>query len=169
MLFNRLLFTVIILLSFGLVGVNAQEAIPASGGDASGSGGSVSYSVGQTLYSTNTGGDGSLVQGVQHPYEIFVVTETNVNSVLFYEISVYPNPSVDHLIVKTNKHSLTDKKFYYQLFNQKGILIKKKNIMGDKTIINMNSLAPAIYFLEVYQIDKDRTNPRIKTFKIIKK
>ena len=43
-----------LLLSLGFTGLNAQEAIPATGGEASGSGGTVSYTVGQVAYITNT-------------------------------------------------------------------------------------------------------------------
>jgi hypothetical protein len=42
---------------------------PQAGGEATGSGGSVSYSVGQVVYTTNTGINGSVAQGVQQPYE----------------------------------------------------------------------------------------------------
>ncbi len=49
--------------------VNAQESIVASGGDASGSGGSSSYSVGQVFYSNYTGSNGSEAQGVQQADE----------------------------------------------------------------------------------------------------
>ena len=44
---------------------NAQDAIPATGGDATGSGGSASYTVGQIGYTTNTGTNGSVAEGVQ--------------------------------------------------------------------------------------------------------
>jgi hypothetical protein len=39
-----------------------QVAIPTSGGDATGPGGSSSYSVGQLLYTTNVGATGSVAQ-----------------------------------------------------------------------------------------------------------
>jgi hypothetical protein len=46
-----------------------QESIVASGGDASGSGGSSSYSAGQVFYSNYTGSNGSETQGVQQADE----------------------------------------------------------------------------------------------------
>jgi len=45
--------------------IHAQESVNASGGDASGSGGSSSYSVGQVFYSNYTGANGSEAQGAQ--------------------------------------------------------------------------------------------------------
>ncbi len=58
----------IFLLGLGLSELHAQEATLASGGNATGSGGSVSYSVGQVVYTTNIGTTGSVAQGVQQAY-----------------------------------------------------------------------------------------------------
>ena len=71
---KKLKLITLLLLGVGLTGLQAQQAIPASGGNASGSGGSASYSVGQVIYSKNTGTNGSVAQGIQQPYEIMVVT-----------------------------------------------------------------------------------------------
>lgn len=55
-----------LLISFLLsTGIQAQSALLTAGGNNPGSGGSVSYSLGQTLYTTNTGGGYSIAQGVQ--------------------------------------------------------------------------------------------------------
>jgi hypothetical protein len=55
-----------LLISFLLsTGVQAQSALLSAGGNNPGSGGSVSYSLGQTLYTTNTGGGYSIAKGVQ--------------------------------------------------------------------------------------------------------
>jgi hypothetical protein len=66
----------IVLLAAGLFWAGlaqAQESANVSGGDATGSGGTVAYSVGQVVYTTNTGSTGSVAQGVQHAFEIFTV------------------------------------------------------------------------------------------------
>jgi len=66
----------IILFTAGLLWTGfaqAQESTNASGGDAIGSGGSVGYSIGQLLYTTSTGSNGRVAQGVQHAYEIFTI------------------------------------------------------------------------------------------------
>ena len=42
--------------------LHAQESVPATGGDGSGSGGSTSYTIGQVVYTTNTGGNGFFPQ-----------------------------------------------------------------------------------------------------------
>jgi hypothetical protein len=43
----------------------SQNSTLSSGGQATGTGGSVSYSVGQIAYSSLSGTNGSLIQGVQ--------------------------------------------------------------------------------------------------------
>ncbi|MCK4748161.1 MAG: hypothetical protein KAT15_14025, partial [Bacteroidales bacterium] len=63
-----------LLLGFSLAGLNAQEAIPATGGEANGSGGTVSYTVGQLLYHTQSANSGTVAQGVQQPFEILELT-----------------------------------------------------------------------------------------------
>ena len=60
-----IILTVTFLLS---VSLQAQEGFSASGGKAQGTAGSSSYTVGQTVYGTYTGSNGSVAQGVQQAY-----------------------------------------------------------------------------------------------------
>lgn len=53
-----------------LLSMQAQETTLTAGGEATGSGGSVSYSIGQLFYMTKTGTTGSVSEGVQQPIEI---------------------------------------------------------------------------------------------------
>lgn len=50
-----------------------QQVSTTTGGDAIGSGGTVAYSVGQVVYTTNTDASGTVNQGVQQAYEIFTL------------------------------------------------------------------------------------------------
>lgn len=56
----------VLLLWFGMFGLQAQQVVTTSGGNASGSGGSVSYTIGQIVYTTNTNSNGSVAKGVQN-------------------------------------------------------------------------------------------------------
>ncbi|MBC8173028.1 MAG: hypothetical protein H7X71_03895, partial [Chitinophagales bacterium] len=47
----------------------AQEGSSAAGGDGAGSGGTISYTVGQTNYITLAGAGGTAMEGVQQPFE----------------------------------------------------------------------------------------------------
>ena len=53
--------------------IYAQESTVASGGNGTGEGGSVSYSLGQVSYSSNSGSNGSITEGVQQPYDVSVI------------------------------------------------------------------------------------------------
>ena len=79
----------------------AQNNTVASGGQANGSGGTSSYSVGQINYSSYTGSSGSVTQGVQQPYEISVVTSIK-NIAIDLKAQIYPNPTTDKLILSIN-------------------------------------------------------------------
>ena len=79
-------------LVFFSVSSQAQEAIPTAGGEATGSGGTVSYTVGQVNYQTASGTNGSISEGVQQPFEISV-TSTNDISGVSLNVKAYPNPT----------------------------------------------------------------------------
>ncbi|MEE4177590.1 MAG: hypothetical protein V2I46_08780, partial [Bacteroides sp.] len=70
---RRKTFFLCLLLCFGVHALFGQEAVVPAGGNATGSGGSVSYTAGQVFYLIHSGPSGSVSQGVQQPYEIFAV------------------------------------------------------------------------------------------------
>jgi hypothetical protein len=93
---KKLAFLIVILfLGFSITGLHAQESVNTAGGNASGSGGSVSYSVGQIVYTTNTGDNGTVAQGVQQAYEISAVTGIEEANNISLIVSAYPNPTTD--------------------------------------------------------------------------
>ena len=147
----------------GIVSLNAQvlhSGILSAGGNATGTGGSVSYSVGQMVYTTATGTTGSVAQGVQQPYEINVVS--GIDDIYGIEhFSAYPNPASTHLILKIDNNELTS--FTYQLYNTAGSMMKTGKITSQETIISMASLLSATYYLRIYTNNKE-----VKVFKIIK-
>lgn len=158
---KKLKLCVILMLGLGLSGLKAQEAVPASGGNASGSGGSASYSVGQVIYTSKTGTSGSQSEGVQQPFEISVVTALAKTQGITLHYSVYPNPSRDLITLKVENYN--NENLSYQLFDLSGNLLESKKLDGPETDIAISSLIHASYFLKVTQNNKE-----IKIFKIIK-
>ena len=138
----------------------SQQSSNAAGGDATGSGGSVAYSVGQIVYTTHTGSTGSVAQGVQQAYEIFSIgiNETELNS----SLSLFPNPIVDNLTLQISDYN--NEKLSYQLFDMQGKLLSKGQIIAQQTQIKTASLPPATYFIEVL----NQENKQVQSFKIIK-
>jgi hypothetical protein len=140
----------------------AQSAIPATGGTATGTGGSVTYTVGQIVFSQITGPDGFIIQGVQQPYEISVITAVENTEDITLECSVYPNPTsgMIRLVIK----SFEDDNMIFRLFDINGVLLQDKKIEGRETVISMDNLPSSVYFLKIIKNRKE-----VKVFKIIKK
>jgi hypothetical protein len=147
------------LLCTGLM--QAQDTANTSGGDASGSGGSAAYSIGQVVYTTHTGSNGSVAQGVQQPYEISVLSVKAPDGINLSMLA-YPNPTTDILILSVGDGRTQD--LSYQLYDMAGRLIENRKVTVPETRISMGDLNDAIYHLKVVSPLQE-----IKTFKIIKK
>jgi hypothetical protein len=147
-------------LLLGIGGLHAQESPTATGGDATGAGGTSSYTVGQVVYTTNTGSNGSVAQGVQQPYEISVTTGVNETTINL-EMNVFPNPTTNYLQLKVGSEKLENLNF--QLIDLQGKVIENKKVTAITSTINMEELPKAIYFLNV-----TKNNQLIKAFKVIK-
>lgn len=156
---------VLLLSGLGLAGLQAQEAVPASGGNASGSGGTVGYSVGQVVYGSSTGTNGSVVQGVQQAYIISVTTGIDDKSIdLSYK--VYPNPATDYLTLKLANFQTSS--YSYQLFDVSGKMLESKAIVAEETSISMQALKGGNYLLKIVETQPGAAK-ELKSFKIIKK
>ena len=102
---KRLLTALLLLGLGGATSLQAQETVTTAGGEASGSGGTASYTVGQVFYTTQTGTNGNTVaQGVQQPFEISVVTGIPEAKGINLSVSAYPNPATDYLTVKVENY-----------------------------------------------------------------
>ena len=153
---------IILICVIAFVNVQAQETIPTSGGEANGSGGFVSYTVGQTVYTTNTGTNGnSVAQGVQQSFEISEVTGVEKAKSISLIISAYPNPTTNYLILNVENYETVN--LQYQLFDINGKLLQTVKATNNETQIKMSNLTPANYFVKVLDNKKE-----IKVFKIIK-
>ena len=158
---KRLKLSAVLLLGLGLTGLQAQTSVNATDGDVSGSGGSVSYSVGQVVYTTHTGTSGSVAEGVQQPYEISVVTGLEEAQSINLSVTAYPNPTTDYLTLRIDEFEISNLSF--QLYDMNGKLLQNEKITGNQTSIVMSNLLPATYFVKVIQGNKE-----VKIFKIIK-
>lgn len=162
MRYKQLKLITLVLLALGLTGLQAQETMNTTGGNASGSGGSASYSVGQSVYLTHTGTTGSVAEGVQQPYEISVVTGVVEAPETELSITAFPNPTTDKLTLKVKDPKPSTLTF--QLFDMTGKPLKRGMFSGNQTSISIGNLLPGIYFLKVV-----RGTEEIKVFKIIKR
>jgi len=138
----------------------AQESVNTSGGVDKGSGGTVSFSVGQMVYTTDSKEAGSVVQGIQRPYKITTTDIKKLDNTISFK--AYPNPSSDDLFLEMN--AFRNEKLNYQLYDMQGKLIITNPIEVSKTQINMRDLAVGSYFIHIY----DSKNQAIQTIQIIK-
>jgi hypothetical protein len=145
----------------GLLSTQAQEATNTTGGEAIGDGGSSSYTVGQVFYQTHAG-TGSVAQGVQHPYEISVVTGIEEAKTINLIVKAYPNPAVNYLILEVK--DTKDLNLNFCLYDVQGKLLEKATITGIEIEISMINYMSGNYFVKVFSENKE-----LKTFKIAKK
>jgi hypothetical protein len=138
----------------------AQQNTVVTGGDASGAGGSASYSIGQIDYETYSGSNGNISHGVQQPFEIYTVSIEEIFSSI--EMNLFPNPSSS--IINLSIGQLADDKIItYNLTDINGKLISSSTIVENATSISIENLAVANYYLNVLV-----NGVNAKTFKIIK-
>lgn len=138
----------------------AQQSANTSGGMSSGSGGTISYSIGQTAFITNIGSSGSVAEGVQHPYEIFTVGIKNTT--LDITLFAFPNPTTENVTLQIN--DLQGEKLIYQVCDMQGNLLSIGQINASQTRINTSSLPSASYLISVLS----NQNQKLQTFQIIK-
>lgn len=139
----------------------SQNNTVSSGATATGATGSATYTIGQIGYTTNTGSNGTISQGVQQAFEIVTLSTNDVPQIQLTVI-IYPNPTVQNVTLFIKDFELTNLKF--QLFDIQGRIISNGKITQNETEIEMTSLASSQYFLKISD-----SNSEIKTFKIIKK
>ena len=148
---------IVIICNWGTL--HAQNTVLVSGGSMAGDEGSISYSVGQTVYTTEQGSSGELIQGIQQPYEITV--DSGLESMETH-ISVYPNPAGDMLHVNVEGMGLEGLRC--ELYSVQGSLLGEQAIRSADTRIGTEKLVPSVYLLRVY-----RQHQEVITFKIIKR
>ncbi len=153
--------TCLLLLLTTFANLSAQVAVSASGGKASGSGGSESFTVGQVVYTTVAGTGGSQSQGIQLPYEIFEITGVEEKDGIILYVSAYPNPTSGILVLKVEDYQT--RTLQCKLLDLDGKVLETITLAGAETRINLSNYASATYFLHL--TDK---GAHLKTFKIIK-
>ena len=153
-------FLIVIVNILSIIYLQAQDAVVSTGGDASGSGGTAAYSVGQVIYTTNTSSSGTISEGVQQAYEIYSVgiIETKLN----FSLLIFPNPTNNNITLQIQDYN--NEKLTYHLFDVQGKLLINKAIISNQTQINMSDLPSATYFINVVS----QENKKVQSFKIIK-
>ncbi|MFZ9029101.1 MAG: T9SS type A sorting domain-containing protein [Crocinitomicaceae bacterium] len=146
---TTLLFTSLIFGAFG------QQNAVSAGGDASGTGGTASYSIGQVDYINGSGSNGNMNEGVQQPYEFF--QEVGLEEEIIIS-TVYPNPATD--IIQIEFENAAQRKL--ELFDQNGKLVLNASCNESNTSLDLSTLAKGSYMLSVQREQKTQTIKLIK-------
>jgi len=151
-----------LMMGIGFTAANAQttlhSVVGSSGGDLTGSGGSASYTIGQTVYTT-VGTNETAAQGIQQAVEV------NVNGVDEFKditlISVYPNPTDAYLNLTIENQVIES--LYFMLSDITGRQVLNQSISQSNTLIDLKTLQAGNYLLTVYN-----EKQTLKSFSIIK-
>lgn len=146
---TRPTLALLMLLSIG--NTQAQQALTAAGGEATGSGGSTGYTVGQVAYTTNSATSGSVAQGVQQPYTVLPTSlQTGPDGLLL--LTAFPNPATDLLTLHTN--TMTSPSAEARLFASDGSIVRQKVLEGSDTAFDLKNVAVGKYTLIVRDGDR---------------
>lgn len=152
--------TVCLLFLLNAIGTHAQEGSVSSGLHVTDGGGSISYSIGQVAYTGATGANGTINQGIQQPYEINVIGVPELPGVSLSMI-VYPNPATAIVTLKVD--GFLPENLSYTLSDGNGKILRSQALNASETIIDVEQLPAATYYLQVF----DQSKPT-NLFKIIK-
>lgn len=138
------------LLVIGLIAgtASAQRATLATGNEASGAGGTMSYSIGQIDHQFQSAQEGTVAQGVQQPYE-FLVLVTPEPPTASIAAALLPNPTSDAVTLRLQSPSTGP--LHWELYNANGRLLRTANITATDTRIPMDDAATGEYLLHVVQ------------------
>ncbi|MHB0754877.1 T9SS type A sorting domain-containing protein [Polaribacter sp. M15] len=139
----------------------SQATYASSGGNIKSDTGSLTFTVGQLVYTTSNNDNGFMAQGVQQAFEFQVLSNSDFSPKNF-TLLTYPNPTSDYFVVSTT--DTLNNKLEYTLFDIQGKQIKTGRIVKRNTNIEIQDISNGVYFLKV-------TNGKqlLKSVEIIKK
>lgn len=161
----KLFYLVTLLLVFNFA--VAQQVVTSAVGQAKGSEGLVSYTIGQTAYSSYESNTVSIHEGVQQPIEMFQITNVGQDLGFNLECNAYPNPTTQYLILDLNNKVELSKNISIRLYDCSGKLVVNQQVYNEKTRINTQKLQPGPYVLNV--IANNGLAEQLSSFQIIKK
>ncbi|MEZ4801017.1 MAG: T9SS type A sorting domain-containing protein [Flavobacteriales bacterium] len=135
----------------------AQQSVLAAGADGTGAGGSISYSIGQIDYLSVDLANGSIYQGVQQPYELFVSGVSEWSDV---EVNIFPNPTNGKFFISLDQVQGIKS---FKVFDLSGQLIKGGTVNAPLQSVDISSFSSGIYFIQIISADTV-----LKTVKVIK-
>jgi hypothetical protein len=150
---------ILVLLIHGASAMAQRATLPA-GHDATGAGGTLSYSIGQVDYKFASNSNGSIAQGVQQPYEWLVLAVDEPVGGAF-TAALQPNPANDQVTIAIA--GTTTLPLRFDLRDAQGRLLRDGPITSTSISIPLNGLPSATYLVHVLEDGRPQT-----TFQLIK-
>ncbi len=123
--------------------------------------GSISFSLAQIDYANYTSSAGSVMEGLQIPFDIITLGENK--NLMDLNIIVYPNPTSSTINLSVLNPVI--KYLDIELVDNTGKTINNYCLNNENTFaISLNNLPPSVYYLNVYSLNKEL----YKNFKIVK-
>lgn len=155
-----LLLSLTLLLAISPLRLSAQEVISSGGTHVTGTGFSLSWTIGETVIGTLSGGSCILTQGFHQTR--LSASAVDVIPLCGISLAVYPNPSVYvlHLWVEEGDFS----QLKYSLLTLDGKTLLAKNITSSMNDIDMKPYSCGTYLLRVLW----KTGKQAKTYRVVK-
>jgi hypothetical protein len=130
------LFTVVAACSLGTICLSQeQNVVGTSGSYTENASGSVSWTIGEVIIETGTGGTHEATQGF-HQSNIWVL---GVEELSELEISIYPNPTSDFVNIKTEGEVMLS------IYDMSGRLINSYHLTEETNQINVDQYSRGTY------------------------
>jgi hypothetical protein len=122
----------------------AQNDVLASGGNASSTSGSISYSIGQVVYTNESNASGSIQLGVQQPYTVTPIAVHEPWRAL--AVGLYPNPTRGQILIEMPEFipGITA-----SIFDMGGYLVEQFPLQSTKTLLSAEAWPAAQYIIQL--------------------
>jgi hypothetical protein len=122
----------------------AQQDVVAGGGNASSTSGSISYSIGQVVYTNESNAAGSIQLGVQQAYAVTPIAVHEPWRELV--VGLYPNPTRGQLLIEMPQFipGITA-----SIFDMKGSLVEQLPLQSAKTLLSAETWPAAQYIIQL--------------------
>ncbi len=138
--------------------VVAPEIVASAGDYFSNTTGSLSWTLGEPITSTENSTDYSLTQGFQQPIKISVTAINNPTKQSI--LNVYPNPVTGSIYIQRDGY----KQLQIQLMDMNGKTVVNKILLPSENQLDLTAYANGLYLLKVFDTD----NKLVQTLKIEK-
>ena len=142
--------------------VYGQSSVHSSWGEGTGTGGRMTYSMGQVFVQNVTvPGVARLAEGVQHPLEVLTIGMDDVIQIL-EGVMLFPNPTAGELHLQIR--DFVPGVFSYRLLNNLGQCIQEGGVQSSSSLLSLESVSAGTYRIEVRNTGGNR-----RVFQVIKR